>query len=190
VGAPIAVKLESSQKGSGGRGRPLFRKLRSVRVPALFPELRSKPGKLRNLGTFKSRAAAESPNRAVQYFKSATDSRVRPYFRSCRTSGAGVRRGLADSPLSFSFSSIAAVQTGTLPDARLGLDNGRYPRGLQHGLQSGIRARPRVFSTKPRRRPNCRSSSIGSIRITVRSDKSFVAYDVIIPTACGIVGSR
>ena len=39
------------------------------RVPALLPKGQSKTGKRRNLGTFKSRAAAEKHERDVQYFK-------------------------------------------------------------------------------------------------------------------------
>ena len=39
------------------------------RVPALFPKGESEAGKRRNLGTFKSRAAAEKHEREVQYFK-------------------------------------------------------------------------------------------------------------------------
>jgi hypothetical protein len=39
------------------------------RVSALFPQEGSKSGRRRNLGTFKTRAAAEKHERAVQYFK-------------------------------------------------------------------------------------------------------------------------
>jgi hypothetical protein len=38
-------------------------------VPALFRKVNPKTGKRRNLGTFKSRAAAEKHERDVQYFK-------------------------------------------------------------------------------------------------------------------------
>jgi len=53
-----------------------------------------KTGKRRNLGTFKSRAAAEKHERAVQYFK-RTDSRVRSTIRAVHAI-AGVAQARQD----------------------------------------------------------------------------------------------
>jgi hypothetical protein len=39
------------------------------RISALFAQVNPKTGKRRNLGTFRSRAAAEKHEREVQYFK-------------------------------------------------------------------------------------------------------------------------
>jgi hypothetical protein len=48
---------------------PMIRKLRSGEYRLYSRKLNPKTGKRRNLGTFKSRAAAEKHERAVQYFK-------------------------------------------------------------------------------------------------------------------------
>ncbi|MGA9087692.1 MAG: hypothetical protein WB420_01125 [Bradyrhizobium sp.] len=47
----------------------MIRKLRSGEYRLYSRKLNPKTGKRRNLGTFKSRAAAEEHERAVQYFK-------------------------------------------------------------------------------------------------------------------------
>jgi hypothetical protein len=47
----------------------MIRKLRSGEFRLYSRKLNPKTGKRRNLGTFKSRAAAEKHERAVQYFK-------------------------------------------------------------------------------------------------------------------------
>jgi hypothetical protein len=47
----------------------MIRKLRSGEYRLYSRKVNSKTGKRRNLGTFKSRAAAEKHERAVQYFK-------------------------------------------------------------------------------------------------------------------------
>jgi len=47
----------------------MIRKLRSGEYRLYSRTLNPKTGKRRNLGTFKSRAAAEKHERAVQYFK-------------------------------------------------------------------------------------------------------------------------
>jgi len=39
------------------------------RISAFFPQEKPKTGKRRNLGTFRTRKAAEAHERAVQYFK-------------------------------------------------------------------------------------------------------------------------
>jgi hypothetical protein len=49
--------------------RPMIRKLPSGEYRLYSRKLNPKTGKRRNLGTFKSRAAAEKHERAVQYFK-------------------------------------------------------------------------------------------------------------------------
>jgi hypothetical protein len=47
----------------------MIRKLRSGEYRLHSRKINPKTGKRRNLGTFKSRAAAEKQERAVQYFK-------------------------------------------------------------------------------------------------------------------------
>lgn len=47
----------------------MIRKLQSGEYRLYSQKLNPKTGKRRNLGTFKSRAAAEKHERAVQYFK-------------------------------------------------------------------------------------------------------------------------
>jgi hypothetical protein len=47
----------------------MIRKLRSGEYRLYSRKVNPKTGKRRNLGTFKSRAAAERHERAVQYFK-------------------------------------------------------------------------------------------------------------------------
>lgn len=61
---------------TGGRPRapraslpPMIRKLSSGQFRLYSRKTNPKTGKRRNLGTFKSRAAAERHERAVQYFK-------------------------------------------------------------------------------------------------------------------------
>jgi len=51
------------------RGRPMIRKLQSGEYRLYSRKVDPKTGKRRNLGTFKSRAAAEKHEREVQYFK-------------------------------------------------------------------------------------------------------------------------
>jgi len=71
------VRIESLQ-GNGLSGEPLgaanirwsmIRKLRSGGYRLYSRKKNPKTGKRRNLGTFKTRAAAEKHERAVQYFK-------------------------------------------------------------------------------------------------------------------------
>ena len=47
----------------------MIRKLRSGQYRLYSREMNPKTGKRRNLGTFRTRAAAEKHERAVQYFK-------------------------------------------------------------------------------------------------------------------------
>jgi hypothetical protein len=49
--------------------RPMIRKLQSGEYRLYSRKVDPKTGKRRNLGTFKSRAAAEKHEREVQYFK-------------------------------------------------------------------------------------------------------------------------
>jgi hypothetical protein len=56
------------ERSDGGIG-PMIRKLQSGEYRLYSRKLNPKTGKRRNLGTFKSRAAAEKHERAVQYFK-------------------------------------------------------------------------------------------------------------------------
>jgi hypothetical protein len=52
-----------------GEACPMIRKLQSGEYRLYSRKVNPKTGKRRNLGTFKSRAAAEKHERAVQYFK-------------------------------------------------------------------------------------------------------------------------
>ena len=51
------------------RSNSMIRKLRSGEYRLYSRKVNPKTGRRRNLGTFKSRAAAEKHERAVQYFK-------------------------------------------------------------------------------------------------------------------------
>ena len=55
----------------GRVGDPVIRKLKSGQYRLYSRKTNPKSGKRRNLGTFKTRAAAEKHERAVQYFKRA-----------------------------------------------------------------------------------------------------------------------
>jgi hypothetical protein len=63
--APVAIKSGSTLK----EARPMIRKLSSGEYRLYSRKVNPKTGKRRNLGTFKSRAAAEKHEREVQYFK-------------------------------------------------------------------------------------------------------------------------
>jgi hypothetical protein len=69
--APAEPRTAIAIVAGGCQARPISDdpQIEIRRVPALFPEAQSEAGKRRNLGTFKSRAAAEKHERAVQYFK-------------------------------------------------------------------------------------------------------------------------
>jgi hypothetical protein len=54
---------------SSWRRAPMIRKLRSGQYRLYSRKVNPKTGRRRNLGTFKSRAAAEKHERDVQYFK-------------------------------------------------------------------------------------------------------------------------
>jgi hypothetical protein len=56
-------------KSRQAKARPMIRKLQSGEYRLYSRKLNPKTGKRRNLGTFKSRAAAEKHERDVQYFK-------------------------------------------------------------------------------------------------------------------------
>jgi hypothetical protein len=67
-----------AEQGNGDRrypgefvpeGHPMIRKLQSGEYRLYSRKVNPKTGKRRNLGTFKSRAAAEKHERDVQYFK-------------------------------------------------------------------------------------------------------------------------
>jgi hypothetical protein len=62
-----AACVRSSTTHEGGE---MIRKLKSGEY-RLYSKKKDKSGKRKNLGTFKSRAAAEKHERAVQYFKRA-----------------------------------------------------------------------------------------------------------------------
>jgi hypothetical protein len=56
-------------RAPGTGGPPMIRKLQSGEYRLYSRKLDPKTGKRRNLGTFKSRGAAEKHERAVQYIK-------------------------------------------------------------------------------------------------------------------------
>jgi hypothetical protein len=64
--AAIAINAASFVKGGT---YPMIRKLQSGQYRLYSRKVNPKTGKRRNLGTFKSRTAAEKHERAVQYFK-------------------------------------------------------------------------------------------------------------------------
>jgi hypothetical protein len=57
------------QQRGRGNCNPMIRKLQSGEYRRYSRKVNPKTGKRRNLGTFKSRAAAEKHERDVQYFK-------------------------------------------------------------------------------------------------------------------------
>jgi hypothetical protein len=68
----LAAMIDVDERGAGGIGDiPMIRKLKSGQYRLYSRKKDPKSGKRRNLGTFKSRAAAEKHERAVQYFKRA-----------------------------------------------------------------------------------------------------------------------
>jgi hypothetical protein len=61
--------LRLSAARSRQEASPMIRKLQSGEYRLYSRKINPKTGKRRNLGTFKSRAAAEKHERDVQYFK-------------------------------------------------------------------------------------------------------------------------
>ncbi len=55
--------------GPEPNGKPMIRKLKDGRYRLYSRKKNPKTGKRRNLGTFRTRAAAEKHERAVQFFK-------------------------------------------------------------------------------------------------------------------------
>jgi hypothetical protein len=64
-----AVPIDYLIQADIERGNPMIRKLSSGEYRLYSRKVNPKTGKRRNLGTFKSRAAAEKHERDVQYFK-------------------------------------------------------------------------------------------------------------------------
>ena len=62
-------KTQHPPRTSGARQAAMIRKLKSGGYRLYSRKINPKTGRRRNLGTFKSRAAAEKHERAVQYFK-------------------------------------------------------------------------------------------------------------------------
>jgi hypothetical protein len=62
-------KMQHSARTGGARQAAMIRKLRSGGYRLYSRKVNPKTGRRRNLGTFKTRAAAEKHERAVQYFK-------------------------------------------------------------------------------------------------------------------------
>jgi hypothetical protein len=60
---------ELAVERSGFTEKTMIRKLRSGQYRLYSRKINPRTGKRRNLGTFKSRAAAQKHERAVQYFK-------------------------------------------------------------------------------------------------------------------------
>jgi hypothetical protein len=66
------VAAESATNETTGTAEPIMiRKLKSGEYRLYSRKRNPKTGRRRNLGTFKTRAAAEKHERAVQYFKRA-----------------------------------------------------------------------------------------------------------------------
>jgi hypothetical protein len=65
----LAVTALFTSGSNRHQGHQMIRKLRSGEYRLYSRKINPKTGKRRNLGTFKSRAAAEKHERAVQYFK-------------------------------------------------------------------------------------------------------------------------
>jgi len=68
TGAP-PTDARPRREGRVLEGIPVIRKLKSGRYRLYSRKKDPKTGKRRNLGTFKTRKAAEQHERAVQYFK-------------------------------------------------------------------------------------------------------------------------
>jgi hypothetical protein len=68
-----AVPLPERQAGHGSEGalhgETMIRKLKTGEYRLYSRKKNAKTGKRRNLGTFRTRSAAEARERAVQYFK-------------------------------------------------------------------------------------------------------------------------
>jgi hypothetical protein len=62
-------KTQHPPRTSGARQAAMIRKLSSGGYRLYSRKVNPKTGRRRNLGTFKTRAAAEKHERAVQYFK-------------------------------------------------------------------------------------------------------------------------
>ena len=60
---------EHQERARRATGTPMIRKLKSGEYRLYSRKKDPKTGRRRNLGTFKTRAAAEKHERAVQYFK-------------------------------------------------------------------------------------------------------------------------
>jgi hypothetical protein len=66
---PLGALLPFGTPGERARFSGMIRKLKSGAYRLYSRKKNPKTGKRRNLGTFKSRSAAEKHERAVQYFK-------------------------------------------------------------------------------------------------------------------------
>jgi hypothetical protein len=64
-----APRSDARQGAIGSREAAMIRKLKSGGYRLYSRKMNPKTGRRRNLGTFKSRAAAERHERVVQYFK-------------------------------------------------------------------------------------------------------------------------
>ena len=67
--ASLATKGRSNFRASGSKEGEMIRKLKSGEYRLYSRKKNPKTGKRRNLGTFKTRAAAEKHEKAVQFFK-------------------------------------------------------------------------------------------------------------------------
>jgi hypothetical protein len=67
--AKMRSKTQHPSRTGGARQAAMIRKLRSGGYRLYSRKVNPKTGRRRNLGTFKTRAAAEKHERAVQYFK-------------------------------------------------------------------------------------------------------------------------
>jgi hypothetical protein len=67
--AKTSDETQHRQGAGGARQAAMIRKLKSGGYRLYSRKVNPKTGRRRNLGTFKTRAAAEKHERAVQYFK-------------------------------------------------------------------------------------------------------------------------
>jgi hypothetical protein len=69
IDVPVGLSSRAQRGTFAATEIPMIRKLSSGEYRLYSRKTNPKTGKRRNLGTFKSRAAAEKHERAVQYFK-------------------------------------------------------------------------------------------------------------------------
>jgi hypothetical protein len=69
LGSRTSVNLSAGRQSRAPQETPMIRKLSSGEYRLYSRKTNPRTGKRRNLGTFRTRAAAEKHEREVQYFK-------------------------------------------------------------------------------------------------------------------------